>query len=275
MMEVALDFANILVSVDHGAAAPDRIRLAADLARRFDATLTGAAAHKVPVPLLVRDVYDAVAQEEQNIADTHRILDQAHALFERAAGTEIRTGWREALAGPITHLMERAREADLVVVGRRGSEDPDPGPLGVPAGPVLMEAGRPVLVVPPRIVPLTGSRIVVAWKDGPEARRAVSAALPFIRGAHHVCVVAVGGDAQQAEAEEVAGHLARHGAPATAQALKAASTACGAILDFALREDTDLVVMGAYGYSRLREWIFGGVTREALDRAPVCCLMCH
>lgn len=270
-----MDVANILVSVDHGAAAPDRIRLAADLARRFDATLTGAAAHTVPVPLLVRDVYDAVAQEERNIADTQRLLDQARALFERAVGTQTRTGWREALAGPITHLVERAREADLVVVGRLGSEDPDPGALGVPPGPVLMEAGRPVLVVPPRIVHLTGARIVVAWKDGPEARRAVSAALPFIRGAGYVSVVAVGGDAQRTGAEDVAGHLARHGAQVTAHALEAGASACGAILDFARREDADLVVMGAYGYSRLREWLFGGVTREALDRAPVCCLMCH
>jgi nucleotide-binding universal stress UspA family protein len=270
-----LDFANILVSVDNGAAAPDRIRLAADLARRFDATLTGAAAHKVPAPLLVRDVYDAVAQEERNIADTHRILNEARALFERAAGTETRTSWREALAGPITHLVERAREADLVVVGRLGSEDPDPGGLGVPPGPVLMEAGRPVLIVPPRIVHLTGARIVVAWKDTPEARRAISAALPFIRGTDHVFVVAAGGDAHRAEVDEVAGHLARHGAHVTAQALEATGGACGAILDFALRQDADLVVMGAYGYSRLREWFFGGVTREVLDRTPVCCLMCH
>ncbi|MBE7197246.1 MAG: universal stress protein [Parafilimonas terrae] len=270
-----MDVVNILVSVDHGEAAPDRIRLAADVARRFNAILTGVAARAVPVPLFVLDIYDAAAQEERNIAETHRILDAARASFARSTGTGTRTDWREALAGPVTYLVERAREADLVVVGRRGPGDEDPGPLGVPPGPVLMEAGRPVLVVPPRVQSLTGTRIVVAWKDAPEARRAVSAALPFIRTADHVFVVSAGGDTMRDGTGEVAGYLTRHGAQVTTQMLEGTGSACGAILDYALLQDADLLVMGAYGHSRLREWIFGGVTREALDHAPISCLMCH
>lgn len=270
-----MDFANILVAADLGEAAPDRVRLAAGLARRFSATLTGAAAHKVPAPILVRDVSDAARQEERNEALVRVILEQAHAMFGRSAGDDIRTDWQAALAGPTTHLVEQARAADLVVVGRRGQGDDDPGPLGVPPGPVLMEAGRPVLVVPPRLRPLRAARIVVAWKDGPEARRAVSAALPLIRGADEVAVVTVGTDGRRQGVEAVAGHLARHGARVTTHRLHAAGSEGGEILDFALRQDADLVVMGAYGHSRLREWIFGGVTREVLERAQVCCLMSH
>lgn len=270
-----MDYANILVSADLGDAAPDRIRLAAGLARRFEATLTGAAAHKVPAPILVRDIYDAVEQEERNKAEVLAILEQASALFERGAGDDIRTEWQAALAGPITHLIEQARAADLVVVGRRGPDDADPGPLGVPPGPVLMEAGRPVLVAPPRLVHLKAARIVVAWKDGSQARRAVAAALPFIRDADEVFVATVGSDPRHEGAEAVAGHLARHGAHATTHLLRAAGNEGGEILDFVLRQDADLIVMGAYGHSRLREWVFGGVTRDVLDRSPVCCLMSH
>ncbi len=270
-----MDFANILASVDLGSAAQDRVRLAADLARRFAATLTGTAAHVVPVPLLVRDINDAARQEEHNEALVREILDQARATFEKSVGVEIRTEWQAALAEPATHLIEQARAADLVVVGRRGRGDDDPGPLGVPPGPVLMEAGRPVLVVPPRLVHLHAARVVVAWKDGPAARRAVSAVLPFIHGADEVAVLTVGGDGRHEGTKAVAGHLARHGAHVTKHLLRPTGSDGGEILDFAVRQDADLIVMGAYGHSRLREWIFGGVTREALERAPVCCLMCH
>ncbi|AWN42776.1 universal stress protein [Methylobacterium durans] len=270
-----MDYANILVSADLGDAAPDRIRLAAGLVRRFEATLTGAAAHKMRTPILVRDIYDAVEQEKRNEAQVRELLEQARALFERSAGDDIRTEWYAAFAGPTTHLVEQARTADLVVVGRRGSEDEDPGPLGVSPGPVLMEAGRPVLVVPPRIVHLKAARIVVAWKDGPEARRAVTAALPFIHGADQVFVATVGADALHEGAEAVAGHLARHGAHVTTHLLRVVGAEGREILDFAMRQDADLIVMGAYGHSRLREWVFGGVTRDLLGRSPVCCLMSH
>ncbi|MER2268266.1 universal stress protein [Methylobacterium oxalidis] len=270
-----MEYANILVSADLGNAAPDRIRLAASLARHFEATLTGAAAHKVPAPILVRDIYDAAEQEERNKAQVRSILEKAYELFERSVGEEIRTDWRSDFVSPVTHLVEQARAADLIVVSRRGPDDDDPGPLGVPPGPVLMEAGRPVLVVPPRIVHLKGTRIVVAWKDGPEARRAVSAALPFIPDTDQVFVVTVGENAGHESAEDVAAHLARHGAHVTTHVLRPAGSEGDEILRFAQNQDADLIVMGAYGHSRLREWIFGGVTQDVLDRSPVCCLMCH
>ncbi|MBN4098296.1 universal stress protein [Methylobacterium sp. OT2] len=270
-----MGYANILVPADLGEAAPDRIRLAAGLARRFDATLTGAAAHEVPAPILVRDVYDAIDREGRNKAQVQAILEQARASFERFAGDGICTDWRWRFADPVAHLVEQARAADLVVVSRRGPGDEDPGPLGVPPGPVLMEAGRPVLVIPPRTVHLSAARIVVAWKDVPEARRAVSAALPFMRDADQVWVATVGADARHEGAEDVAHHLARHGAHVTAHPLHTVDDTGSELLRFALLQDADLIILGAYGHSRLREWMFGGVTRDLLDRSPLCCLMCH
>ncbi|GJE13502.1 universal stress protein [Methylobacterium longum] len=274
-----MSYANILVSTDLGEGAPDRIGLAADLAARFDASLTGAAARKVPTPNLVRDVCDAIAREGRLKAQVQAILEQARASFERGAGDGSRTDWRAGFADPVAHLVEQARAADLVVVSRWGPGDEDPGPLGVPPGPVVMEAGRPVLVVPPRTARLKASRIVVAWKDGPEARRAASAALPLMRAAAQVFVATVGSDAGHEGAEDVAKHLARHlarhGTHVTAHFLHTADDDGSEILRFALLQDADLIVLGAFGHSRLREWMFGGVTRDVLDRSPLCCLMCH
>ncbi|MFC6788902.1 universal stress protein [Methylobacterium komagatae] len=269
-----MDFANILVSTDLGEAAPDRIRLAADLARRFGSHLTGAAARAVPVPLLVRDVYDAVAQEDRNITLIHQLLDRAHALFERSAGKEIATDWKEALTDPTTHLVGQARAADLVVIGQRKPGNEDPGALGVAPGPLLMQVGRPVLMAPSRLDQLKGNCILVAWKDGVEARRAVLAALPFLRSAEQVLVASIGAETA-GDADVVAGHLARHGAQVASRTVDPVDSEGGAIIDLAAREGADLIVMGAYGRSRLKEWLFGGVTRELLDRAPVCCLMSH
>ena len=270
-----MDYANFLVSVDFGEAAPDRVRLAAGLARRFDAALTGAAACNVPAPILVRDADDAIDPEQRSEAQAREILEQARALFERSAGDGIRTEWHAALAKPFTHLVEQARAADLVVGGRRGPDDEETGGLVVPPGPVLMEVGRPVLVVPPRLVQVKGARIVVAWKDTPEARRAVTAALPFLREADEVFVATVGDDAEHHGAEAVARHLRRHGAPATPHLMRPVRQESDDILEFAQGREADLIVMGAFGRSRLREWIFGGFTRDALERCPVCCLMSH
>ncbi|CAO4168070.1 universal stress protein [Methylorubrum aminovorans] len=268
-------YANILVSVDLGGAASDRVRLAAGLAQRFEATLTGATACKVPAPDYVRDIGEIDDEEPHFEEKARAALAQARDLFERSVDAPLRRDWREALAGPITHLVEQARAADLIVVGRHGPEDAAPGALGVSPGPVLMEAARPVLVVPPRAEHLRGARIVVAWKDGLEARRAVSAALPFIREADQVFVASTGEGAHYEGAEDVAGHLARHGASVTAHLLRTVVSDGDEILRFALKQEADLIVMGAYGHTRLREWLFGGVTREMLQRSPLPCLMCH
>jgi nucleotide-binding universal stress UspA family protein len=274
-MEATMCYANILVSVDLSAASPARVQLAAGLAGRFEATLTGAAARSVPAPVLVQDIYDAQCKEAKNREAVQAELDQAHELFAHNAGAGIKTDWRPGFTGPITHLVEQARSADLIVIGRHGAEDADPGELGAAPGPVLMEAGRPILVVPPKVEHLSAARIVVAWKDTAEARRSVSAALGFLRRADQVFVASFGEGARFEGAEDIAGHLTRHGTSATVHLLKDALGAGDEIMHFARREEADLIVMGGYGHSRLREWAFGGATRDILQRAPVCCLMCH
>ncbi|MGU3402377.1 universal stress protein [Methylobacterium brachiatum] len=267
---------NIMVSVDLGATAADRIQLAAGIAERFEAKLTGVAARQIVtmIPVESPDASERIfAIEEQRARED---LAEARALFEREAGTRVKTAWRSALAEPLSYLIEQARAADLVVLGRRGPGDGDPGLMDVPVGALLMEVGRPILVAPPGVERLAASRIVVAWKDTREARRAVHDALPFLIRADRVHVAVVGAGAGQEGAADVAAYLSGHGVHVSTHLLHQPETgAADELRRFARREEADLIVMGAYGHSRLREWILGGATRDMLQGTSLCCLMSH
>lgn len=271
-----MTLSSILVSVDLGPNAADRIQLAAGLAATHSARLVGVAACPVPVVVpardgtVAKDVYDA---EEERAGER---LAAAEALFEREAGSVTKRAWRSSLSTPLATTAEQVRAADLVIVGRHGPGDGDPGPMGVAPGALLMEAGRPVLVVPPGLERLVPKRVVIAWKDTREARRAVHDALPLIAGAERVCVVAAGPDAHHGGAEATARYLSGHGLAATTHLLPHPTlSVADEVLRLCEREGADLLVMGAYGHSRLREWVFGGVTRDVLRTTPLCCLMSH
>ena len=277
-------YASLLVHVETESTASDaRLSLAVDLARRFGAALIGVAA-EAPQPPAV-DVYGGVAlvadiyeEEERQIRSD---LDAARERFEALTkATELDLEWRSAIGTPAQTLAREARSADLILVGRDLSRlrtgvyrSADPGDL-------LMEAGRPLLVVPPGARGLLAERIVVAWKDAREARRAVWDALPFLTRAASVHVVEVAGDddlkAAASRVGEVAAYLKRHGVHAEAEARtrREASDADELIL-VAEQNDADLIVAGAYGHARFREWIFGGVTADLLRHCPKCCLLSH
>jgi nucleotide-binding universal stress UspA family protein len=146
----------------------------------------------------------------------------------------------------------------------------------VSPGDFLLTSGRPVLVAPPQVDTLSARCIVVGWKDTREARRAVRDSLPLLATADEVFVIAVGTETALESAQDVAAYLARHGIERTTTLkLEPAGSIAEEILNTAARVGADLVVSGAYGRSRLREWTFGGVTRELLGHAPVCCLLSH
>ncbi|WP_018262085.1 universal stress protein [Methylobacterium sp. WSM2598] len=271
-----MSYATIMVSVDALPGAAGRIRLAAQVADRFGASLTGAAARQLPLPVTRTSFEEREAIAAAESARLHEDLGALQAVFAREAGGPQRRSWRQAAMAATEHLVLRARGADLLVVGRPGPAD------GIAADAVrpdrvLMEAGRPVLVVPPGTEQLRAERVVLAWKDTPEARRAAAAALPFLRAAARVAVVSLGPAAAEEGADEVAELLARHGveaAPAAEPVPEGLDEADG-LLAFADRAGADLLVLGAYGRGRLREWVFGGVTRSVLQRSPLCCLMTH
>ncbi len=210
-----MTLSSLLVSVDLGAACADRVRLAAGLAADAKARLVGIAACPVPVVVPARDGMTAERLTDAEAERARERLAAAKALFEREAGAAAKRGWHGALTSPTACLAEQARIADLVIVGRQGPADGDPGPMGVSPGALLMEAGRPVLLVPPGLERLAPRRVVVAWKDTREARRAVHDALPLLAGAERACVVAVGPEAHHGGAEATARYLSGHGIAAT------------------------------------------------------------
>jgi hypothetical protein len=181
-----MNVASIMVSVDLGPAAADRVQLAAALAVRFEAELIGVAARQVSPPAYSTSVYAALQVTDVEQAWAEEDLSQAKRVFERSAGHVPRIGWRSELADPSTYLARQATAADVVVVGRWGTPDPEPGNLAVLPGPFVVEAGRPVLVVPAGIEALRIGRVVLAWKDTLEARRALLRALPLLERSDRV-----------------------------------------------------------------------------------------
>jgi nucleotide-binding universal stress UspA family protein len=165
----------------------------------------------------------------------------------------------------------------LVVTGRPGAETEGAYAPALEAG--LFEAGRPVLVVPPGAPQALGRRVLVGWSGTRESARAVSAALPLLAGAQQVDVVAFTGSDESLAGvkapEAAAAWMALHGIEARARQRPADDGAGAALLQAAGEADADLMVMGAYGHSRLREFVLGGATRDVLTHCALPVLMAH
>jgi nucleotide-binding universal stress UspA family protein len=275
-----MSFTTLMVHVDVEPKSGARVRLAAQLADRFASTLIGISACILP-PYPAEGAYfvtpEFVEQEQQDILAA---LQRTEASFRAAAGEKGSKlewlEWRSAIDLPETFVVSEARSADLVVVGRA------PSPIDIcrclDPGAAVLRVGRPMLVVPPGIDTLKAERILIGWKDTREARRALQDSLPLLHEAKSVAIVEVCDDSIEALArrhvEDVAHYLARHRiSVGSAMASAAKHGVADHLIDLARVEGADLIVTGAYGHSRLGEWMFGGVTRELLASSPVCCLL--
>jgi len=170
----------------------------------------------------------------------------------------------------------------LAIVAGQPAEEADLlGTGGIP-GAVALSNGRPVLVIPPAGArSLVADRIIVAWNESREATRAIGDAMPFLQKASRVGLLTIGGDGGEPDTGEssvqkAARHLARHGVSAEANALpQSAAEAAEFFMARANRYGADLVVMGAYGRSRLQEFVLGGMTRQLLNYSPVPLFLSH
>ncbi|WP_299618671.1 universal stress protein [Pelagibius sp.] len=176
-------------------------------------------------------------------------------------------------------LLERhSHAADLILVSRIEAEHLEDHFLLNMAEQLIMKAGIPVLLLPLDYKPAApGKRILVAWKGTREAVRAVRNALPFLKSAEQVIVLTIGATAEDALSEtEVVQYLARHGVTAEARNAEEGKEDVGeALLSYAAAHDCDMMVMGAYGHSRLREMLIGGVTRHVVGNTEIPVLMAH
>jgi nucleotide-binding universal stress UspA family protein len=184
----------------------------------------------------------------------------------------------DVLADDIARIASReARSADTFVALRpNGSMDPDRLVEGV-----LFGSGRHLYLIPEvERPPVKFSCIVVAWNGSRESTRALAEAMPFLHMANKVAVVVVTDDPPTEEqallGADAIHHLAHHGIDATLHRVPQGDDDVGeTLVEEALRQKADMIVMGGYGHSRLREWLLGGVTYNLMHDAPIPLLMAH
>lgn len=201
---------------------------------------------------------------------------RARAGFEawRSKSGNSRAEFQEVLGHPSETAAVSARNADLVVVARpRGEDEPMAASL---VEACLFGSGRPVLVVPPGAPARFGKSIGVFWDGSRTAARALGDALPLLAGAQTVLVLTAGSlDEEVPSGDAVVARLKAQGVKAAARALVPAAREGATLATAAKDAGCDLVVMGGYGHSRVREMILGGVTRYMLASAPAHVLMAH
>lgn len=184
-------------------------------------------------------------------------------------------GWPLAEPADDAFLGSYGRVFDLVVLGRPG-RDPQ-NPRMAPLEAALFESGKPVLIVPQAAPRSLARTVLIAWNGSTEQAHTNAFALPLLRLAEEVTVLAVeGGMTPGPSVEQAAQHLRRNGIKAEALTVKVGSRTPGeVILDQAKALGCDLLVKGAFTQSRLRQMMFGGATRHILSHATLPVLMAH
>jgi nucleotide-binding universal stress UspA family protein len=278
-----MNWQNILVHVDDGRRAHVRIRVAAEIALKHNAHLIGIApTGTLVMPFGATDEMMGLqygtlveAMRERAQQSLQQFDNQVKELGLRSH--ECRIADDDAAYATALH----ARYSDLVVVSQLDVDDPRPsvGPAFVEQ--VLLQSGRPILVVPRQgELESIGRRPAIAWNSSREAARAVSDALPLLHGAERVCVMVVDAvpslDGHGAEpGADIALYLARHGINVEVIQESAGSDLGKTLLTCVASFGSDLIVMGGYGHSKFREMLLGGVTRTVLGESSISVLMSH
>jgi nucleotide-binding universal stress UspA family protein len=278
-----MTYATVMVHLELGVSNSGLLQTAAALAERCHASVVG-----VGVCRPLQEVYGnmgdwyvsgEVAQFDHEEID--RECKAAEAEFRAAMKDRARdVDWRSAVTfNPLSdYLATQSRCADLIITGvssaalENASRRSDTTSL-------ILQAGRPVLIVPAAADRLRLERIVICWKDTREARRAAFDALPLLKWATHVDVMEISAEPELAAARarlaDVVGWLDRHGVAACPVVARSDGSDAAELNAFFERQGADLIVAGAYGHNRVLEWVLGGVTRDLLLRADRCALVSH
>jgi nucleotide-binding universal stress UspA family protein len=267
-----MSYRTILVDLCANEPVEQRLTAARSLARRFDAALVGM--HVVPPPFVptmwegTGAVYLPVELIEAERAASMEAKERIHAAFERLRNNDPSMSWLEADGLPALVVPEAAHAADLVVTAREpGGGD---SMLGMSQA-LILGAGVPVLVLPQGgHAGELGSTVLIAWNGSREAARAVHDALPFLQASERPVVLCAIGEGALAGLDRAVAMLERHKVRVRPEQLQGAGAHAGEILlAQAVAHEADLLVMGAYGHSRLRELILGGATRHVLRHATL------
>lgn len=273
-----MNYSTVMVHLDAGASNSFVLEAATAVAKSQDAKVIGVAAcQPMQIASSAGDATGATIALERDIANAN--LDRAEQEFRAFAAIQpFVLEWRSInTMQPVSQAVEDdARCADLLIASAcRGH--PSNTSTHANVGELIVRAGRPVLVVPDGPVPATFGKIVVAWADTRECRRAVVDALPFLTKATQVVVVEIASDPDDAASrtQDVVAWLGRHQVGADRIVYKSHGSIADSVAAIAREQEADLIVAGAYGHNRLREWAFGGVTSDVLLRENRCALLSH
>jgi nucleotide-binding universal stress UspA family protein len=275
-----MTYATLMVHLELGRSNAGLLRVTAELAERFGASVIGIAARQ-PMQMAYGDAYVAGDLIEQDRDEIAKEIKAAEVEFRIALQPRVPViEWRSAqkYAYLSDYIANEARSADLIVTGVASTDFFDASRI-VNTGALVMQAGRPVLIVPTAAQALRLDRVLIGWKDTRETRRAVSDAIPLLKHATVVNVVEIVAEDYLSTAErhvhDVAAWLKRHGIRAEGSAQRSTGDDATSLYGIGQDMGADVVVAGAYGHSRLREWALGGVTRDLLLSANRCSFISH
>lgn len=277
-----MGYKTILVHCDATRGAAGRLRIAADVARQHGAHLIGLHVRQPFQTPVFTDASAAMDALYASYEETTRADEAAaSAIFQDLAGSAGDSSeWRTVAGMADECLIEAGRYADLIVLGQY---DPEALPVTTSSDlveRVAMATERPTLIVPHiGVMKPPGGNVMVCWNNSREAVRATTAALPILKAAVKVTLLMIDPQKTSAANEpgaDIAQWLARHGVKAVLQHDSAeGSDVGGVILSRAADRDVDLIVMGIYGHSRVREMVLGGASRTLLASMTVPLLVAH
>ena len=273
-----MDYKTVMVGLALDRSNEACLAVAGDVAERFGARVIGVAASDITPTLYFAEGDLAQKLLDEEAAAIRTRLSELEAEFRNAIEKRaVSVEWRsaQALSGP--YLLQQSRAADLLVVGARSEAIVDIG-IAADPGDLLMHAGRPLIVVPPTAKWLDLRGVLVAWKDVREARRAVFDALPLLAAAKDVTIAAIPEKASDraeilTQVADVAAWLRGHGIVASTVVPEKAADAIAQLDKVAADIDAGIVIAGAYGHSRLREWVLSGVTRHLATESRRCAFL--
>jgi nucleotide-binding universal stress UspA family protein len=273
-----MSYKSILVNLQLGKTNGGVLAVAGDLAERFNAHVLGVAMYR-PIQICETEAYlmsDLAARDREGRQREIAAAEQEFRVL--MAGRAKSLGWHAGLTTKTlaAAVVDHARSADLLVAGADRNKNLFDTSSRLGPGDLVMQAGRPVFVVPDTVERLSLDHVLIGWKDGPEARRAIADALPLLTKAGRVTVAEVAPEAGLAAArsrlDDVVDWLGLHGV--TAEALPVAGAEAPARLRGVVADlKANLIVAGAYAHSRLQEWIMGGVTRDLLQHTDLCSMV--
>jgi nucleotide-binding universal stress UspA family protein len=276
-----MTYKTLMVHLEIGHPNKSLLCVTQDLAARFGAKVIGIAAGQ-RTPMVYTDGYNPSAFIAMDLTEIDREInvtkEEFHAAFKGG------TGHIEWLSATIyesiaDYVSRECRSADLLITSGLSLDKDDISRSAKP-GDIVMQAGRPVLVVPRTMNTSKFDHIAVAWKDTRESRRAIFDALPLLKLATEVTVVEI---AHRDERERMSAHLIgvcnwlkSHGIAADHSFVASTKDGDSDQLNAAVEAlGADLLIAGAYGHSRLREWALGGVTHDLMLKASYCTLLSH